>query len=359
MANKVKYLQEIRLRCGTVKWAFNPPLYLKERISAEFEQYDNRADAIQRCVEMDQLHQAWKRNETQQVRVNSATVLGMVGFYKTTDAWDRLSVNSKRTYNQLLNGILNVSLGRSSGLFVDMIASNVREEHVQRLFALLRDEISAHRARHTTKLLKRIWNVCERHQKLRGNPFKVIELETDAVCDVVWSPRQVDRFINAADDMGFWSLGTLAMLCYDLCQRPGDMRQLTWDNFDGEYFTFHQEKTGTKIEIEASPRLIKRIVPRHNQYSGEDTIVLYEKTDRPYDNRKYNEIAQMVRKSCLLPDRLKMKFLRHSGATELAEMGATEDMIASVTGHKSRQMLNIYVKKTKKLASKAQQMRFG
>jgi len=43
----------------------------------------------------------------------------------------------------------------------------------------------------------------------------------------------------------------------------------------------------------------------------------------------------------------------------LAEKGATEDQIAAVTGHKSRQMLNIYVKKTKKLASSAQNLRFG
>ena len=61
-------------------------------------------------------------------------------------------------------------------------------------------------------------------------------------------------------------MGTLAMLCYDLCQRPGDMRQLTWEQFDGESFDFYQEKTGVKIEIDASPRLVKRLVPLHNKY---------------------------------------------------------------------------------------------
>lgn len=60
----------------------------------------------------------------------------------------------------------------------------------------------------------------------------------------------------------------------------------------------------------------------------------------------------------MLPDKLKMKFLRHSGATVLGENGATEDQISAVTGHKSRTMLNIYVKKTKRLASSAQQLRF-
>ena len=87
-------------------------------------------------------------------------------------------------------------------------------------------------------------------------------------------------------------------------------------------------------------------------------FIQYEKTNKGYDNRKYNEIAAKIRKQCMLPDKLKMKFLRHSGATVLGENGATEDQISAVTGHKSRQMLNIYVKKTKRLASSAQQLRF-
>jgi integrase len=158
--------------------------------------------------------------------------------------------------------------------------------------------------------------------------------------------------------MGYTSMGTLAMLCYDLCQRPGDMRQLTWEQFDGECFDFYQEKTRVKIEIDASPRLIKRLVPLHNRHGQHETIVQYEKTNKGYDNRKYNFIASKIRKQCMLPEKLKMKFLRHSGATVLGENGATEDQISAVTGHKSRQMLNIYVKKTKRLASSAQSLRF-
>jgi len=354
MANRVKYLVHIK---STNKWGFSPTPILRERLEVSFEQYDTRQDAVQRCLEIDQIHTQWKRDHTAAVKVNSATVLGMIGFYKSTDNWRRLSENSKRTYNQLIRCVSTISLG--SGKFIDMMATNVRKEHAQRMYAYIQEEYSQHRARHTIKFLKLVWNVCEKNDKLRGNPWKVIELDSDPVCDVTWTSRQVDRFIEGADELGFWSVGTLAMLCYDLCQRPGDMRQLQWENFDGEFFTFTQEKTGTKIEIEASPRLIKRIVPRHNQFTGEDTIVQYEPTGKGYDNRKYNEVAALVRKATMLPDRLKMKFLRHSGATVLAETGASEDMIAAVTGHKSRQMLNIYVKKTKKLASAAQAMRFG
>ena len=359
MANKIKYLKQIKLRDGSEKWAFNPPQYIKERLQVGFEQFDARIDAVHRCMEIDSLHQRYLADKDDIVYVNSNTVLGMLGYYKQTQAWSRLADNSKRTYNQLIKGLSVIKLGSGSTLFIDMLAQNVRKDHVQKLYAYLMEEVSPHRARHTIKFLKRVWNVCEQNDKLRGNPFKIIQLDTDPICDVVWTERQVTRFVEASDDLGYWSIGTLALLCYDLCQRPGDMRQLRWDNFDGETFTFVQEKTKTPIIVDASPRIISRIVPRHNQAGADETIVNYEKTGKPYDRWKYNEIAQKIRKHCMLPERLKMKFLRHSGATELAENGATEDQIAAVTGHKSRQMLNIYVKKTKKLASSAQNLRFG
>jgi len=358
MVNKVKYLREITLGNGEKKYAFDPAKYLKEALGCKFEQYDDKPTAVSRCQEVDDLYRQFKRGVDQVYRVNSATVLGMINYYKSTHEYVKLADNSKKTYEQLLSGLTNIQLTVKSGLFIEMLAANVTEDHADKLHAFLRDNISDHRARHTVKFLKRVWNICEKKKKIRGNPWRHIELESDPVSDVVWKESQVNRFISTADDMGYPSMGTLAMLCYDLCQRPGDMRQLTWEQFDGESFDFYQEKTGVKIEIDASPRLIKRLVPLHNKYGQHETIVQYEKTDRGYDNRKYNEIAAMIRKQCMLPEKLKMKFLRHSGATVLGENGATEDQISAVTGHKSRQMLNIYVKKTKRLASSAQQLRF-
>ena len=153
-----------------------------------------------------------------------------------------------QTYNHLITGLNKVHLRINNGPFTDMLASNVRKDHVQKLYAYLRDNVSSHRARHTIKFLKLVWNVCEDNDKLKGNPWKVIKLDSDTICDILWTERQVDRFIETADKMGFPSVGTLAMLCYDLCQRPGDMRQLKWENFDGETFVFTQEKTKTEIK---------------------------------------------------------------------------------------------------------------
>ena len=100
-------------------------------------------------------------------RVSSATVLGMINYYKTTNEFVKLADNSKKTYDQLLSVPENIQLRSKSGPFLEMLASNVTEDHADKLHAFLRDNISEHRARHTVKFLKRVWNVCEMKKRLK------------------------------------------------------------------------------------------------------------------------------------------------------------------------------------------------
>lgn len=358
MSNKVKYLQSKRLRSGQVKWCFNPPQYLKDAIGAVYEQYEDKNAAVMRCVEAEGLYQSYRASKNKEnLKIDPASVSGLIDLYKSTKAWKDLKPNSHRTYNQLFNGVLWRRIGNHRSALGSMSASSVSNIDVELLYQQLSEDVSEHRARHTIKVLKRVWNVGEKLGRVRGNPFRSIELGQEEVSDVIWKQSQVKRFIDTADEMGYWSIGTLALLCYDLCQRPGDMRQLRWDNFDGEMFEFRQEKTGTKIEIEGRDGLIKRLMKRRNSGGPDDCIVIYEATGKPYDRRMYNKVAAKVRAQAMLPSKLTLKCLRHTGATELGEADATEDQIAAMTGHKSRQMLNIYVKKTRRMASAAQSKR--
>jgi len=176
---------------------------------------------------------------------------------------------------------------------------------------------------------------------------------------VLWTPEQVSAFIKTADELGKHSLGTMALLCYDLCQRPGDMRQLTWSNFDGNSFRFIQEKTDTQVNIPGSPRLIARVDNGKTNKPQDDPIVICESTGKGYDRRLYSKHAATIRDQAGLPKELKISDLRRTGATEMAESGCTEDELRSVTGHQSRDVLSIYVRPTDKLAEKGIEKRFG
>ena len=88
-----------------------------------------------------------------------------------------------------------------------------------------------------------------------------------------------------------------------------------------------------------------------------DPIVVYENTGRPYSERLYRKKAELIREAVGLSAELKVMFLRHTGATEMGEADCTEDEIRFVTGHKSRQVLNLYVRPTRKMAVSAQSKR--
>lgn len=353
----IKFVQR-RLRAdGSVLWAFNPPAYVRELVEVRYAQFDHRLDAEAYAKDIVALYQDAKSRQRKEIHVVTGTVKSLVASYKRTNAWGSLSINTKRTYNQLLNACYDIRLGNSNVLFGDMMASNVSSMHSESVYSHLKLNVSEHRANHTVKVLRRVWMVCQKKSLVRTNPFVQMGLRKLPERVVLWEPEQVNRFIAQADSMGFWSIGTLALLCYHLCQRPGDMRQLLWGNFDGQVFDFVQEKTKQHVTIPASPALIERLAG--HERSKADTILFYEATSRPYDRYMIYKVSGRVRKATGLPDSLQMRDLRRTGATEMAEAGCTEDELRSVTGHQSRGVLNTYVRPTKKLAAGGMNKRFG
>lgn len=355
-----KYVQRRKKADGSVVWAFNPPAYVRETITTHeisYVQFEDRLDAEEHSKLVQELYRDIKNKEKKEAHLPIGSVMSLAASYKRTNAWSSLSDNTKRTYNQLLRGSFDVRLGQSNKTFGEMNAKNVSPMVAEQLYSHLKESVSEHRANHTVKVLRRVWQVCKRKQLVRQNPFREMGLRSLPERIVLWEPEQVQSFIEHADEQGYWSVGTLALLCYDLCQRPGDMRQLLWQNYKDGTFDFVQEKTKVRVTIPASPRLIERLSQRTGEPS--DYICLSEKSGKPYDRFAAYKLVGRLRKAAGLPDHLQLRDLRRTGATEMAEAGCTEDELRSVTGHKGRGVLNTYVRPTRKLAQGGMSKRFG
>lgn len=356
--SKVKYVEQRRRSNGTPYWVYNPPGSLKALIgNATFVTFDERRDAEDHAKHVNALYEDAKAKEAQKVYIDAGTVRGLVATYKKTNAWTALRANSKATYTMLFEKALEIRLGNANVCIGEMHHSNFKAMHAEALYHYLKEHVSEHRANHTMKVMRRVWNVSEKKGFVRGNPFAQMGLRGLPDRIVLWEPEQVMDFIKTADGLGYWSIGTLALLCYDLCQRPGDMRQLRWSSFDGEIFDFVQEKTRERVTIPASPRLLERLHGING--NPHDTIVVYEATGKPYDRFAYYKMAARIRKLAGLPSHLQIRDLRRTGATEMAEAGVTEDELRSVTGHRSRGVLNAYVRPTRKLAQHGMNKRFA
>jgi integrase len=185
-----------------------------------------------------------------------------------------------------------------------------------------------------------------------------------------WTPEQVDLAIETADKMNLSSMGTLILMQYYLCARPGDMRQLTYNSQyqdgspnaykDGVAY-FQQEKTRRKNPINMVLPVPDRLRERLDSLVQVDDgiIIRNEKTQQPYDQFFINKCFQKIRLTAGLPFELQMRDLRRSGATALQDSSATTEEIMSITGHKDRKMLEIYLNKNVAVAQNAMNKRFG
>jgi integrase len=359
MQEKIKYLEK-RDRKGGPIWVCNPSDYAREHVGATYEQFQSRAEAVDHCKMIARAVEEFERTREKQLKLDRETVDALFHFYTQHKAFKHKAENTKRTYRFLYKTVAHLRIGGSNAPFGQVLARSVDAAMADKVYDAVRETYSVHRANGVCKILRRIWFTGRRGFLAPNavNPFAQMGLTETPPRVVLWEPEQVSEFISQADKQGLNSIGTLALLCYDLCQRPGDMRKVTWSQYVGGVFTFIQEKTKAEIQIEVSPRLKQRLSGL-TRGSDDDPIVMCETTGKAYDNRLYSKYAFRIRQAAGLPEQLQLRDLRRTGATELAEAGCTEDELRSVTGHMSRNVLNVYVRPTKKLAESAMSKRFG
>ena len=350
---KIKYLQERKRKNGTTAYLIQVPDYVK----FDVPQYESRTfDTLQeaRAYSLD-IEAAFLRSKSKKKRqspiIKGGTVASLVRYYRGSEEFYNLSENSKKSYIIHIQRALDLVLPGYNMKFGDLEISRVNRDHVRDIINICRENVSQHRALHTIKVLRVVWSVGVRGNKVLNNPFRDPKIKSIPPRTVLWTEEQINLFVQTADDMGLYSLGSLVLLCYQLCQRPGDIRQLKWDNIKGNIASFTQEKTGTDVDVPIFPAYLERI--KEHRHSDADIILICETNNLPYDRYWYAKLARKVRQKAKLPKDLRIQDLRRTGATRLASSSATEDEIMSVTGHKSREIVSTYVKHSQDMAKNA------
>ncbi len=120
-------------------------------------------------------------------------------------------------------------------------------------------------------------------------------------------------------------------------QRPGDLCQMKWEHFDGEYMFVLQEKTKTRIRVFCPDNLLDALAkfPRQGDY------ILARNLREPLTYNILQKKVLAVRKA-IEATNFTMHGWRFTAAVELAEAGASDSEIQSVTGHKTLKMVQKY-----------------
>jgi integrase len=349
---KLKYLKTPKKnKDGSTTYYIEVPLYIQSELpNLVSKPFYTLNDAQAYSLEVQAKFARHKSLSKRVKTLLNGTVKGLIDHYIGSEEFHNLKDNSKRSYRMLLNNAMNLVLPGYNMSFGDMDLTRLNRGHVKDIIHLMREQKSHHQALHTIKVLRVVWSVGVRNQKVTFNPFKDPRIKSVPPREVIWTDAQVKTFIGKCDDMGLHSLGTLALMCYQMCQRPGDIRQLTWDKYHDGMFVFNQEKTGTEVLVPVAPPLQARLDKYHTQ---DGVILICELNGKPYDRWWYAKLTRRVRDAAGLPKELRIGDLRRTGTTRLANNNCTEDELMSVTGHKSREVVSVYVKRSKEMARNA------
>jgi len=334
---KVKYLKTYKTASGAARYAFSPSASLQKALGYSFEVYSDLASAVAKCTAAEEAFKAYKISGFTPFPEQSAVTsyADVLDAYFASSRWASLKPGSRRTYRSVINTVSSMTLDGLNPLRTISCVTDINVAYGEKLYAALIATNSINYANAAINILSAVWDCAIYMELLTKNPFSGIRLLQAPSRSVRWTPNDVRTFIDTADAFGIPSIGTIALMAYELCQRPIDCRSLRWSAYNDEAFFIQQAKTGAAVKIPATPALSQRmtmIAGRSNQ-QPDDVIAPYEV--------------------------MKLSDLRRSGATVLGESGCSEDEIRSITGHKSRQIVSTYVVPTSAMAAAAQQKRIN
>ena len=152
-----------------------------------------------------------------------------------------------------------------------------------------------------------------------------------------WSDQDVEFALDNFPE----HLRRAVVLALHTGQRASDLVKMKWSDFDGEGITGSQKKTGTSLWLPCHLELRQELEAW--KVDRTTMTILSRPSGQPYSATALCSAMSKMIERCQ-PKLLGLRFhgLRMTAAAKLAEAGCSVHEIASITGHKSLQMIEHY-----------------
>lgn len=127
-------------------------------------------------------------------------------------------------------------------------------------------------------------------------------------------------------------------------QRPGDLVDFSWGDFDGESLRLKQNKTQVHLVLPCTQELLSVLVKAKADLGAAPHPARQILTLQNGQRMTYRRMAEIFRaeRIRLGLEAFDLHALRYRGVMELAWAGCTDDEIASFSGHSSKAMIRKY-----------------
>lgn len=240
----------------------------------------------------------------------------IVRFYKSTD-WNSLKPSTQETYRG--------ELERFRAQYGDRSAITMSARNVGNLLARMADKPSA--ANNLRKRLGQLFRFANYLGWRTDNPAKVTRpMKTREGGFPTWQEEHIAKFEAQ------WAVGTMPRLAFDLAlytgQRRSDVRIMGPQHVKNGEIRVKQLKTGKELWIPLHPRLAESIAAAK---IGNLAFIVSAK-GAPFT---YDSFGMWFMRKCRTAglDGFSMHGLRKSCSRRMAEIGLSNQLIKSITGH--------------------------
>ena len=312
---KMRYVVEKPNKAGSSRWYWQRPGFPTKRLP------DDEAERFQAVTALNERADAEKRGDTSSDRqTRFGTITWAVEEYKHSSKYARLSVSTRKVYDRWLIS-LTETVGRQP-------ITSLTPKAVYDII----DGIDSKGGKvHCAAVLRRVADVAIRRGLLDRNPATRLDLETSRRREEIWQQDEIDRFLGACEGA---NLGTAIALGFKImlytAQRPGDVRAMTWQAYDGDTITIRQQKTGKLVEVPCVAALRDALDEARAKRTG--TVIVAGRNGQRLIEDTWRDAFNSIRAKAGL-GHLQARDLRRTAVVNLARASATVPEIAAITGH--------------------------
>ena len=332
---KMRYVVEKPNKDGSTRWYWQRPGFPTRRL---------RDDETERVKAAGQLNaRADAEKQAEPVEPDVGTMEWAIDKYRYSDQWAKLSPNTRRTYERWMI-VLTGTVGHQA------LTSLTRRAVKETL-----DGIESKGGKvHCAAVLHAIAEVGVDYELLQTNPAVRLRLPSSKSRDAIWSLGDCAAFLKACDGEPYGEAMALGFkILLNTAQRPGDMRRLTWSQYDGQAIKLRQQKTGKLVEVPCHVELREALDHARRRASG--TTIVARPDGRAFLENHWRECFNAIKTKAGL-DHLQARDLRRTAAVRMAEAGATVPEIAAVGGwsiERTTRILEVYLPRNRAMAEAA------
>ncbi|OZA34379.1 MAG: hypothetical protein B7X92_10370 [Novosphingobium sp. 17-62-9] len=272
--------------------------------------------------EFTEAYRTWERTgkrEIGQDRIQPGTFDDLIARFYRSPTWEGLKPTTRETYRG--------ELERFRAQYGNRSASTMMARHVSALLMGMKETPAA--ANNLLKRLRQLFDYAIHLNWRVDNPAKSVRpLKTRKGGFKTWQEEQIEQFEAAHP------IGTMPRLAFDLAlytaQRKSDVRLMGPQHITDGRIAVKQIKTGKELKIKVHPKLAASI----RATAVRDLVFIVSAKGKPFS---YDSFGMWFMRQCRKAglEGYSMHGLRKAASRRMAELGLSNQMIKSITGHTS------------------------